>query len=80
MITVKQLRENLLEQELRSQDWSDLIVLCRRVQEFLDNPDPDLEYHFKCPDCGETSPWTMGRVPENGSPMCTDCDQEMELI
>tara|TARA_Y100000310_G_C20629710_1_gene787951 strand:- start:133 stop:369 length:237 start_codon:yes stop_codon:yes gene_type:complete len=42
-------------------------------------PDINLEYIFRCPECGETATWTMAQVPDNGSPMCLECDQDMEL-
>ncbi len=40
-------------------------------------PDTDLEYYYICTECGNVVGWTMGKVPENGSPQC--CERDMEL-
>ena len=34
---------------------------------------------WKCPDCGRKVEWSYEELTEAGSPICTDCDAEMEL-
>jgi len=35
---------------------------------------------WKCPDCGRRVCWSYEEMAEAGSPICTDCDAEMELL
>ena len=35
---------------------------------------------WKCPDCGLVVRWSYGDLAEAGTPCCTDCDLEMEMI
>lgn len=35
---------------------------------------------WKCPDCGKTARVTYEELAEVGSPLCTDCDQPMDLL
>ena len=42
-------------------------------------PDPDLEYAFRCDDCGEEAKWSMNNVVDAGTPVCPECSEDMEL-
>ena len=35
---------------------------------------------WKCPECGRVIDWSYAELAEAGSPICTDCDTEMELL
>ena len=35
---------------------------------------------WKCPDCGRTIDCSYDDLAQTGSPVCTDCDVEMEMI
>lgn len=34
---------------------------------------------WECPECGEGTHWTFEDVQDAGSPVCGDCDMDMEL-
>ena len=42
-------------------------------------PDADIIHPFICPTCDYRTGWTMAQVPENGSPVCFDCGDDMIL-
>ena len=36
--------------------------------------------HWKCPDCGRRIGWSYEELAETGSPICSGCDTEMEML
>lgn len=40
--------------------------------------DDNIANHWKCPECGEAVTITPDFYQNNGTPMCIECDEDME--
>ena len=43
-------------------------------------PNIDLEYAWKCSECNNIVGWSMRQTNGGGTPVCNNCDSDMELI
>lgn len=76
-------RERIVASYLKNQTgeaWDAMLRKANQIGMSDGQPDPDLQYLFRCNDCGEVTKWSMNNAVEAGTPICPECGEDMDLV
>ena len=60
--------------------WDSMLRKANQIGMSDGQPDAELQYTFRCDKCSEEVKWSMNNVVDAGTPICPECDEEMELV